>query len=181
MCLRNVNVKSVFARRFTPTRYRMIVRYKTAYYTFYLPCAMGMIYAGVKDPASYRLARDICCRIGEFFQIQDDFLDCFGDPKVIGKVGTDIQDNKCSWLVVQALERASKAQKAVLLENYAIDDEAKVSFWIGCFEGVKIVESVSWGLLCRENDGVFETRRIKGGFVRWNVDNRCMYVSVCPP
>lgn len=112
--------------RFTPTRYRMIVRYKTAYYTFYLPCAIGMIYAGVKDPASYRLARDICCRIGEFFQIQDDFLDCFGDPKVIGKVGTDIQDNKCSWLVVQALERASKAQKAVLVENYAIDDEAKV-------------------------------------------------------
>ena len=72
--------------RFTPTRYRMIVRCKTAYYTFYLPCAIGMIYAGVKDPASYRLARDICCRIGEFFQIQDDFLDCFGDPKVIGKV-----------------------------------------------------------------------------------------------
>lgn len=64
----------------------MIVRYKTAYYTFYLPCAIGMIYAGVKDPASYRLARDICCRIGEFFQIQDDFLDCFGDPAVIGKV-----------------------------------------------------------------------------------------------
>lgn len=62
----------------------MIVRYKTAYYTFYLPCAIGMIYAGVRDQASYRLARDICCRIGEFFQIQDDFLDCFGEN--IGKV-----------------------------------------------------------------------------------------------
>ncbi|CAN0143490.1 unnamed protein product [Ascophyllum nodosum] len=112
--------------RFTPTRHRMIVRYKTAYYTFYLPCAIGMIYAGVKDAPSYRLARDICCRIGEFFQIQDDFLDCFGDPEVIGKVGTDIQDNKCSWLVVQALQRASKQQKAVLLENYAKDEEDKI-------------------------------------------------------
>lgn len=80
--------------RFTPTRYRMIVRYKTAYYTFYLPCAIGMIYAGVKDPASYRLARDICCRIGEFFQIQDDFLDSFGDPKVIGKVRIEKKKKK---------------------------------------------------------------------------------------
>ena len=45
---------------------------------------------------------------------QDDFLDCFGDPAVTGKIGTDIEDNKCSWLVVQALARVTPQQRAVL-------------------------------------------------------------------
>lgn len=42
------------------------------------------------------------------------------------QVGTDIQDNKCSWLVVQALERATPEQREVLEQNYAIDEEDKV-------------------------------------------------------
>lgn len=31
-----------------------------------------------------------------------------------GKVGTDIQDNKCSWLVVQCLQRATPQQRQIL-------------------------------------------------------------------
>ena len=74
--------------------------------------------AGIEDPELHRQALAILLETGKFFQIQDDYLDCFGDPEVTGKIGTDIQDGKCSWLIVQALQRASPKQK----------DELKVTF-----------------------------------------------------
>ena len=42
-------------------------------------------------------------------------------------VGTDIQDNKCSWLVVQALDRVSPKQRKVLEDNYGQWDDKKVA------------------------------------------------------
>ena len=113
--------------RFTMERYISIVRYKTAFYSFYLPVALGMIASGIKDPQLYQQARRILVTMGEYFQIQDDYLDCYGAPEVIGKIGTDIQDSKCSWLVVQALDRATVAQRRVLEENYGHDNATKIA------------------------------------------------------
>ena len=64
--------------RFTETRYKQIVKYKTAFYTVYLPIAIGMITSGVTEERAYTQAKKICCIMGEYFQIQDDYLDCYG-------------------------------------------------------------------------------------------------------
>jgi len=118
---------SVDFSSYSMDRYKAIVKWKTAFYSFYLPVAGAMHMAGTSDEVSHASAKTILLKMGEYFQIQDDYLDCYGDPKVTGKVGTDIQDNKCSWFVVQALQRSSPEQRSVLEENYAVDDPEKIA------------------------------------------------------
>ncbi|XP_066466322.1 farnesyl pyrophosphate synthase [Tiliqua scincoides] len=120
-------LSQVDLNRFTEQRYKAIVKHKTAFYSFYLPVAAAMYMAGIEDEKQHEHAKAILLEMGEFFQIQDDFLDCFGDPEVTGKIGTDIQDNKCSWLVVECLKRASPKQRQLLEENYGQKDPDKVA------------------------------------------------------
>merc|ERR1712190_217144 len=61
----------------------------------------------------------VLVKMGIYFQAQDDFLDWYATPEELGKIGTDIQDKKCSWLFVHAYhDLASPQQKAVLDSHY---------------------------------------------------------------
>ncbi|XP_031264059.1 farnesyl pyrophosphate synthase [Pistacia vera] len=106
--------------------HRRIVQYKTAYYSFYLPVACALLMAG-KNLDDHIDVKNILIEMGVYFQVQDDYLDCFGTPEVIGKIGTDIEDFKCSWLVVKAMERCNEEQKKLLIENYGKEDPACVA------------------------------------------------------
>lgn len=56
-------------------------------------------------------------KLGIAFQVQDDYLDAFGDPEKFGKLpGGDILANKKTFLLIHAMEVASKDQKDVLKE-----------------------------------------------------------------
>lgn len=110
---------------FSMEKYRFIVIYKTAYYSFYLPVALALHMLQLATPENLAHAEKILIPLGEYFQIQDDFLDNFGLPEHIGKIGTDIKDNKCSWLVNQALEIATPEQRRILEENYGQKDDEK--------------------------------------------------------
>ena len=123
---------------FTLKRYKSIVKYKTAFYTFYLPMALGLVHQGVDDQETLDATREICLQMGEYFQIQDDYLDAYGAPEVIGKIGTDIQDKKCSWLVVQAMSRANPEQLKAIRENYGVDDEEKIALIKGIYRDLDL-------------------------------------------
>ncbi|XP_063788911.1 farnesyl pyrophosphate synthase-like [Pseudophryne corroboree] len=112
--------------QYTETMYKSILKYKSAFPCFYLPIAAAMLMARIHQEEDYRNAKTILLEMGVLFQVQNDYLDCYGDPSVIGKIGTDIQDRKCTWLVVEALKRVTPEQRKILEENYGYDDVDKV-------------------------------------------------------
>ena len=61
--------------------------------------------------------------IGMAFQIQDDILDVYGDPKTFGKaIGGDICSNKKTFLLLTAMENADAESKAELLAWMLVTD-----------------------------------------------------------
>lgn len=120
---------NVDLNRFSLDKYHFIVVFKTAYYSFFLPVALAMHFCNVASEKNLKQAKDILIPMGDYFQVQDDYLDAFADPETLGKIGTDIQDNKCSWLINQALSKVSPEQRKVLDQEYGRKDtssEAKV-------------------------------------------------------
>ncbi|KAF5859798.1 hypothetical protein ETB97_002407 [Aspergillus alliaceus] len=103
----------------TAEQYRFIAANKTAFYSFYLPVALGLHYVQGATEENLKEAQRVLLEIGEYFQIQDDYLDVFGDPKETGKIGTDIRDNKCTWILIQALRTD---QRQMLIDSYGKRD-----------------------------------------------------------
>ena len=72
--------------------------------------------ASEKDAA---ILYDFGLNLGIAFQLQDDYLDTYGNPETFGKqVGGDIIENKKTYLYLKALELASTEDKKLLHEFY---------------------------------------------------------------
>jgi geranylgeranyl diphosphate synthase type II len=97
----------------TEAEYVEMIRLKTS---VLLACALkiGAILGGASEDDATHLYRLGEC-IGLAFQLRDDYLDVYGDPKVFGKKnGGDILCNKKTYLYINALRLADKEQRAVL-------------------------------------------------------------------
>lgn len=94
--------------------YMTMIEYKTA---VLLEGSMkiGATIAGA-DQDSIDLFGDFARNLGLAFQLRDDWLDTFGDFKTFGKdIGSDIANNKKTYLLISALQIAEGATKDDLL------------------------------------------------------------------
>ena len=85
--------------------------------------------------------------LGLAFQVADDWLDTFGDPKVFGKaIGGDILNNKKTWLMIKALEKASDSERDALHQAMQMPIQTeqekvdKIAAVIGIYEALGIRE-----------------------------------------
>jgi geranylgeranyl diphosphate synthase type II len=112
----------------TIPEYLKMIEYKTAVLVG-AAMKMGAIVAGASKEdqnAIYDFGR----YLGVAFQLQDDFLDAFGNPETFGKqVGGDILENKKTYLYLKTLELGSENEKTNLVEKMSsnsISDSDKV-------------------------------------------------------
>lgn len=75
---------------------------------------IGACLAGAPAEEAQKLY-DFGVKMGLAFQLQDDWLDVYGDPKVFGKnIGGDILCNKKTYMLITALEQADEDQRKEL-------------------------------------------------------------------
>ena len=103
----------------TIPEYLKMIEYKTAV-LLGAAMKMGAIVAQTSEE-NRNLIYDFGLNLGIAFQLQDDYLDAFGDPKTFGKqVGGDIIENKKTYLYLKALEFSSKDQQQQLSHLFSV-------------------------------------------------------------
>lgn len=101
---------------------------------------MGAILGGAGE-RNQNLIYEFGRKLGLAFQVQDDYLDAFGDPDKFGKqVGGDIKANKKTFLLIHALETATPECKSRLLHILESDHENKVQEVLSVFRECKVDE-----------------------------------------
>jgi geranylgeranyl diphosphate synthase type II len=99
--------------------YLKMIQYKTAVLVA-AAMKMGAIIAETSEENA-NLIYDFGLNLGLAFQLQDDYLDAFGNPETFGKqVGGDIIENKKTYLYLKALEFASADQAQELAELFSV-------------------------------------------------------------
>lgn len=124
----------------TEEEYIEMIRLKTA---VLLACALkvGAMIGGASTADADALY-DYGIHIGLAFQLQDDLLDVYGDPKTFGKnIGGDILCNKKTFLLINALSAASDEQRQVMedwMARKSYDAQEKIAAFTNLYNELSI-------------------------------------------
>ena len=106
----------------TIPEYLKMIEYKTAVLVG-AAMKMGAIVAETSEENA-NLIYDFGLNLGIAFQLQDDYLDAFGDPETFGKqVGGDIIENKKTYLYLKAMEFSNADEKEQLTHLFSIQPD----------------------------------------------------------
>lgn len=119
----------------TLDEYFEMIRLKTG---VLISCALkiGALLGGASE-GDAQLLYDYGAQIGKAFQVQDDYLDVFGDVKVFGKrIGGDILEGKKTFLLISALRKANATQRWKMVEWLNAKDyepQDKINFFTNMY------------------------------------------------
>lgn len=99
---------------------------------------MGAILGGALE-RNQNLLYEFGRKLGLAFQVQDDYLDAFGDAEKFGKqIGGDIKANKKTFLLIHALQKTTGAQKQKLQALLSTASDTKVDEVLTIFRDCKV-------------------------------------------
>lgn len=127
----------------TVDEYLEMIRLKTSV-LLGCACKLGAIMAGAFDSeqkAFYKYG----VKLGLAFQLQDDFLDTYGDPNIFGKkIGGDILNDKKTWLLISALNEDNSGKLKEIIGHKEIAPEEKIA------QVKSIYDNLNLGNRCKE-------------------------------
>ncbi len=108
----------------TEEEYIAMIRLKTSV-LLGCACKMGAIMADADAKDADRIYQ-YGVDLGVAFQLQDDWLDVYGDPATFGKeIGGDIMNNKKTFMLINAMNRATGADREELTHWLAAENPAR--------------------------------------------------------
>ena len=121
-------------------------------------CKMGALIGGA-DEATAQLFYKVGENLGLAFQLQDDMLDVWGDEATFGKaIGGDIMNNKKTFLLINAMQRATgdhKVELSLWLSTPNASRAVKVPAVTAIYDALNL-RSLSLDAINRYNDEALE-------------------------
>jgi farnesyl diphosphate synthase len=118
-----------------------LAKNKNAYYTGWLGVGTGCVLAGIPFKDADEHVEKLATQIGKLQQDQDDYMDIHIERSKMGKVGLDIENGKCTFMLSMAWKMCNDEQKRQLKANYGSYDKTKADFVRKLYDDIGLTES----------------------------------------